>query len=287
MTIVLKTVAKRNVLLGTGISILAGLVHSYILFANFVEPSSETIKKNNIQIILLNQSNKIAESPLAKLYANASSNGGGEKAEGHRTSPLDASPLDKNGDSLVEQEKVIIDQEKELSQKLETIREITAQQSKMVKAFQGAEKKKHQELLSKIQRKQAEIEEQIADYNARPKKYFDGPHTSLHEAAIYVDQWKTKVETWGNQFYPEEARGKIYGDVILTVEIHKSGRPALIQVEKSSGYSILDQAAVESVKKSGPFQKFNETMAQKMDILVITRTWTYGPDGLSTKKNDR
>ena len=47
---------------------------------------------------------------------------------------------------------------------------------------------------------------------------------------------------------PAKVRG-IEGDVTLNIHINEKGIPYLIEITDSSGYSILDKAAIEGVKK--------------------------------------
>jgi TonB family protein len=50
--------------------------------------------------------------------------------------------------------------------------------------------------------------------------------------------------------YPLEARQKEYqGEVLLKVEVLQNGRVGEVEVEKSSGYEVLDQSALATVKK--------------------------------------
>lgn len=50
-------------------------------------------------------------------------------------------------------------------------------------------------------------------------------------------------------YYPWEAREKGWqGVVILKVSIDKSGRPIKVEKEKGSGYAVLDESAVKTVK---------------------------------------
>lgn len=50
--------------------------------------------------------------------------------------------------------------------------------------------------------------------------------------------------------YPLEARQKGYeGKALLRVEVLTNGRVGKVEVEKSSGYEILDQAAIEAMKR--------------------------------------
>ncbi|MGA2466891.1 MAG: TonB family protein [Thermodesulfobacteriota bacterium] len=63
----------------------------------------------------------------------------------------------------------------------------------------------------------------------------------------------TSVPRYGENpkpVYPLEARQKGYeGEVLLKVEALQNGRVGEVQVEKSSGYEILDQSAIAAVKK--------------------------------------
>jgi len=67
----------------------------------------------------------------------------------------------------------------------------------------------------------------------------------------------------------------LYGSPILTVSINADGTLESIQVERSSGHKILDAAAVRIVEMAAPFAPFQEGMRRKVDILGITRTWTF------------
>lgn len=50
--------------------------------------------------------------------------------------------------------------------------------------------------------------------------------------------------------YPRQARIRgIEGDVILKIHIDNGGLPFLVEVADSSGYSILDQAAIKGVRQ--------------------------------------
>jgi TonB family protein len=51
-------------------------------------------------------------------------------------------------------------------------------------------------------------------------------------------------------FYPLEARQKGYqGDVLVRVEVLPNGQVGQVEVERSSGYELLDQSALATVKK--------------------------------------
>ena len=59
------------------------------------------------------------------------------------------------------------------------------------------------------------------------------------------------------------------------VAIDKQGKLVDIQVLKSSGKKILDDAALRSVKNAAPFDPFPPEIKRDTDILEIVRTWRF------------
>lgn len=139
------------------------------------------------------------------------------------------------------------------------------------------------ELLSRsldIARLKAQVDQDYDEYQKRPKRKFVGARTKEYRFARYVEDWRIKVERIGNLNYPEEARkGKLYGNLQLTVSIRADGSLESIEINRSSGKKILDQAAINIVKLSGQngFAPFPPNISQDTDILHITRTWVFAP----------
>jgi periplasmic protein TonB len=145
-----------------------------------------------------------------------------------------------------------------------------------------------QELVVKqleIARLEAQIKEQYQQYQERPKRQFIGARTKEYRFAQYVDVWREKIERIGNLNYPEEAKSKrIYGSLQLTVAIKANGEVESIEVNKSSGTKVLDDAARRIVALSAPFEPFPANIKRDTDILHITRTWTFSrEDTLATE----
>ena len=93
---------------------------------------------------------------------------------------------------------------------------------------------------------------------------------------MYVDTWRLKIERIGNLNYPAEAKARrIYGRLQLTVAIKADGEVEGIEINKSSGYKVLDQAAIRIVRMAAPFDRFPDNIKADTDILYITRTWTF------------
>ncbi|MFN3593414.1 MAG: TonB family protein [Thiobacillaceae bacterium] len=122
----------------------------------------------------------------------------------------------------------------------------------------------------------ARIDQQWDAYQKRPRRMFVGARAVEFTFARYVEDWRLKVERIGNLNYPEAARrNKLYGSLVLTVSINADGTVESVQIDRSSGSRILDAAAVKIVEMAAPFAPFPEEMRAKVDILGITRTWTF------------
>lgn len=123
---------------------------------------------------------------------------------------------------------------------------------------------------------QARISREYDEYQKRPRREFVGANAKSYVFARYVEDWAAKVERIGNLNYPEAARRQgIYGSLRLTVSIYADGRVEKIEIDKSSGSKVLDQAAVRIVDLASPYAAFSKEMREKADILSITRTWTF------------
>jgi protein TonB len=94
--------------------------------------------------------------------------------------------------------------------------------------------------------------------------------------AAYVESWRQKVEKVGNLNYPEEAKAqRIYGQLRMTVSIRADGTIENLEINQSSGHTVLDEAARRIVELAAPYAEFSADMRKDTDILSITRTWTF------------
>ena len=62
---------------------------------------------------------------------------------------------------------------------------------------------------------------------------------------------------------------------MLTVSIMADGTVENVEINRSSGQQVLDSAAIRILQLASPFAPFSEEMRKKVDILSITRTWTF------------
>jgi protein TonB len=127
-----------------------------------------------------------------------------------------------------------------------------------------------------MDRLEALIAKQQDVYQKRPKRKFIGARTKEYKYALYVEAWRQKVEKIGNLNYPEAARNlKLYGQLQMTVSINADGSIESIELNRSSGHKLLDEAAKHIVELGAPYARFPDDVQSEIDILSITRTWTF------------
>lgn len=124
---------------------------------------------------------------------------------------------------------------------------------------------------------QAQLDLRRQAYAKRPRRYtILSAATKKSHDALYLDAWRRRIEAVGNINYPSEARRQqIYGSLRMLVALLPTGEIDEIQILQSSGYSILDQAAIEIINLAAPFQPFPEAMRAEADILEIIRTFRF------------
>jgi protein TonB len=126
----------------------------------------------------------------------------------------------------------------------------------------------------------AEVERQRQAYAKRPRRKFVSASTQEYEFATYMRAWVARVERIGNLNYPDEARRRnLQGQLVMTVAIRRDGSVADITVVQPSGYAILDEAAIRTVRLAEPFGPLPKT-SENIDELYITRTWQFLPGNI-------
>jgi protein TonB len=127
-----------------------------------------------------------------------------------------------------------------------------------------------------IARLEAKISRDWDSYQQRPRRKFVGARTQEFRFARYVEDWRQKVERVGELNYPQAARDqRIYGKLVVTVAIKPDGTVEKIDIDRSSGFKILDDAARNIVQLAAPYSAFPPDIAKDVDVLHITRTWLF------------
>jgi periplasmic protein TonB len=127
-----------------------------------------------------------------------------------------------------------------------------------------------------VARLEAEIAREWQAYQELPRRKFVGARTQSVVYAEYVDQWRQKIERVGTANFPEEARQRgEFGSVLVTVAIKADGTVEKVEIDRSSGSRILDEAVERIVMLASPFKAFPANVRREADILHITRTWAF------------
>ncbi|WP_341939199.1 energy transducer TonB [Marinimicrobium sp. C2-29] len=131
---------------------------------------------------------------------------------------------------------------------------------------------------------QAKLDRQRQEYAKRPRiRRLTSVATRSSFEAEYLHNWGQKIERTGNRHYPKEALNRrITGSLRLSVAINPDGTIHEVDILQSSGQAILDQAAVQIVHLSAPFNSFPREIRKEYDRLEIIRTWNFEIAGLST-----
>jgi protein TonB len=281
MTAAMPSSSERNFAIALGLSLA---LHAVLLSLHFKYPdASRAFQEKALDIILVNA--KSARKPNdAQALAQANLDGGGNSEQDRRVkTPLPPSNRQQAGNDLEQAQKrvrTLEARQKQLIAQAKGKPKAAVKESAEVEAPPVAEvEPSGLDLVSKslqMARLEGEIARQTEEYNKRPRV---GRLTSArvreYRFARYVDDWRQKVERIGTLNYPEAARGKIYGNLVLTVRIRKDGSVERIEIDRSSGSRVLDDAARRVVRMAEPFANFPPDIARDFDILEITRTWTF------------
>jgi protein TonB len=133
---------------------------------------------------------------------------------------------------------------------------------------------------------EARLDEQQQAYAERPRvRRLTAMSARAAADAAYLHNWRTRVESIGNRFYPEaSSRYGIYGDLRLLVAVNHDGNIQNIEVLSSSGHAVLDEAAIRIVRMAAPFDPFPPELRETTDTLEIIRTWKFRKNRLSSVK---
>ncbi|MFN3987056.1 MAG: energy transducer TonB [Rhodocyclaceae bacterium] len=269
------------------LAVLASLVfHGVVLSMQFKPPERNDARsrESGLEVVLVNA--RHARPPVdADVLAQASLEGGGASDENVRpTTPVPPQDATREGDALLDAQKrveVAPTPQKPVMTSPQPERKQVARPDTQAPAEEAPPETKRPsglDLMDSIAvaaQIEAQIDRSLNEYAKRPRRQFVGARTREYRFARYVDDWRLKVERVGTLNYPEAARGRLYGSLLLTVEIRSDGTLERVEVERSSGQKALDDAAIQIVKLSAPFAAFPPDIRVDTDNLVITRTLTF------------
>jgi protein TonB len=109
-----------------------------------------------------------------------------------------------------------------------------------------------------------------------PRQLITSVDTRESNIAAYLDNWKRRIEAVGEEFFPElgDLEG-LSGSPTLEVSIEASGQLAEVVIISSSGSKILDQAALDILRRASPFDPFPAEVGADYDRLRFAYKWLF------------
>ena len=99
--------------------------------------------------------------------------------------------------------------------------------------------------------------------------------------AGYLDSWKRRIERVGATHLPKMAAG-LSGSPTLEVTIDASGELASVVIRRSSGSTVLDQAALDILRRASPFDPFPAEVREDYDQLKFAYKWLFGGETVAS-----
>jgi protein TonB len=270
--------AERTLWLALGASLL---LHAIVFSLHFAFPEESRVFEDKALDIVLVNSRSANRPSDAQALAQANLDGGGNTEQNRRAkTPLPPADRQQRGNEVQQAEKRVKALEIQQQRLMAQVRGSASRLPKSEPqpppdARPGVSGSDLASNALAMVRLEGEISRQVDDYNKRPRKKFIGTRTDEYRFAQYIEDWRSKVERVGTLNYPEEAKGKLYGSLILSVTIKSDGTIDKVEINRSSGHRILDEAARRIVAMAGPYAIFPPDIRRDTDLLVITRSWTF------------
>ncbi len=109
-----------------------------------------------------------------------------------------------------------------------------------------------------------------------PRQLIISADTRESTIAAYLDHWKRRIEAVGDEYFPELGELEdLTGSPTLEVSIDATGRLYEVIIRKSSGSKVLDQAALDILRRASPFDPFPAEISADYDRLRFAYKWLF------------
>ena len=268
---------------------LALAVHAaLILTISFSASTPMTYSTPQIEVTLANRPS--ATSPQdARQIAQANQEGSGDEVEISQISRRNILPFVQH----TQQQPLMQVHQEQLGQQSDVLTTAArAAHTQTIKPTQHAQREVSLEGISpevdrlseELASLQAALEQQTRNYADRPRvRRLTATSAKKSADAAYLLDWQQRLETVGNHYYPQASvRYGIYGSLRMLVVIRRDGSLEDIQILSSSGYAVLDEAAITIVRMAAPYSPFPPELRATADKLEIVRTWHFRENPLSS-----
>ncbi len=258
---------------------LAALIHGVLIIGVTFNPYLLDDFSDAISLevtIVADPDQQIDRPDEAEYLAQASQLGGGNTtADVRPSSPLESvSPIDnlgaEDGESLLEStahelsaDQVLTTQNDQDRQVSDQLREKPQPENSTAIALESGS----DQTLPLPQEENASM----LIHDDDPRQLIISVDTRESNIAGYLDNWKRRIEAVGDEYFAELGDlGELTGSPTLQVRIEVSGQLSEVIILKSSGSRVVDQAALDILRRASPYDPFpDEVMAEHDRVLFV------------------
>ena len=260
----------------------------FVAFVSFRASDPSQYKTPQIEVTLATRPSSAAPEHASNL-AQVNQDGSGDESD-----ITDLSTRNNiTSDSPTEQQSSTPARHEQVDQKTDVL--TTTSSAQRAVTTERPEKTQQEILLDGINPEIDRITQELASLQAelaeRTSAHADSPRVRRLTAAsakqsvdaAYLLDWRRRLEAVGTQYYPQASvRYGMYGDLRMLVVIRQDGTLEDIRILYSSGYAVLDEAAIKIVRMAAPYSPFPPELAATTDKLEIVRTWHFQENELSS-----
>jgi protein TonB len=266
---------------------LAALIHGILIIGvtfnpYLLEDFSDAIA---LEVTIVADPDQSIDRPEeAEYLAQASQLGGGNTTEDARPSaPLQsASPIDNLGEENAEALEETLAHEQSADQLLTT----ESEQDRQVNDDLREEPQPDDATAIALERGSEQTlplpqdeDSTLLIHDDDPRQLVVSADTRESVAAPYLDKLQRRIETIGREYFRELGDlGDISGSPTLEVRIEASGQLSEVVIRQSSGSNVIDQAALDILRRASPFDPFPEEVREEYDRLVFMRKWVFSEE---------
>lgn len=262
---------------------ISALLHLVAVF--WPQGSTPPRAARNLDVALVNFTTDTA--PLdPRLMAQLNLDGGGRHAQGEASQPLPLTDPDLPNllvlEALRKRQQSLEAEQQRLLGELENQDAVPASTPAM--EYIGASEAPGQDdadLTPQIRNAQiARLRDQIQEQQRQPRYHYAGPSARASDEALYLDQWRQRIEQTGTRHYPQQEGRQLYGELQMTVYIRRDGSLLRAEITRAAADPALNLAARRIVELAAPFAPLPPEVASGADVLVIARSWDFTRDTL-------
>jgi protein TonB len=264
---------------------LAALFHGIVILGvTFSAPGSKSSGNDapGLEVILVNdQAPSVAQNPNAQYLSERSQRGSGNTLKNERAlipksslMPVERSGI-PSGDGLAAQQAGTDAGDEELI--------ATHRPAQRILYFASATAAEQASQLPQLLEKRPDLAMSPNDDGVElrmrgeaKQQLWIAADTRESDVAVYLDNWRRKIERVGTINFPDAARReKLSGTPVIEVTIGSDGKLLQTLVRRSSGHAEIDEAAMRILKLAAPFDPFPRELTARHDEIRIAYEWQF------------